>query len=192
MQNLYEGYKNLIQRIMEPKHTAIYGLTTPRSFSGLGPPNRRVPLAQSASIRFERLGDRLQLLILSQTHEFLAEKDALTSSYFNLLARKDSEATSRLTRAAALLAKLSVLFLPVSLMTSYFSVQIADLQGVYTAREYWNSFAAIMSISFLCLFFLDKGLMVITEGLGAWFQNFSRSCARFFARGVLRRAAGRG
>ena len=149
-------------------------------------------LAQSASVRFERLGDRLQLLILSQTQEFLAEKDALTSSYFNLLARKDSAATSRLTRAATLLAKLSVLFLPVSLMTSYFSVQISDLQGVYTAREYWNSFAAIMSISFLALFFLDKSLMVITESLSGWVQSFSQSCARFFTRRVRRRQAERG
>ena len=79
MQGLYEGYKNLIQRIMEPKSTTIHGMTTPRSMSGLGTGVRGVVLAQSASQRFERLGDRIQLLILSGTQEFLAEKDALIS-----------------------------------------------------------------------------------------------------------------
>jgi len=87
MQGLYEGYSNLIQRIMEPKSTSIHGITTPPSLSGLGTGVRRVVLAQSASQRFERLGDRLQLLILSGTKEFLAEKDALISmvrSYIKL------------------------------------------------------------------------------------------------------------
>jgi hypothetical protein len=81
MQGLYEGYKNLIQRIMEPKSTTIYGMATPRtSFSGPNPGGPRgVVLAQSACQRFERLGDRLQLLILSGTQEFMAEKDALIS-----------------------------------------------------------------------------------------------------------------
>ena len=80
MQGLYEGYENLIQRIMEPKSTTIYGSATPRtSFSGLEPGPRGVVLARSACQRFERLGDRLQLLILSGTKEFMAEKDALIS-----------------------------------------------------------------------------------------------------------------
>jgi hypothetical protein len=78
MQGLYEGYKNLIQRITEKKATAIQGTTTPHTFSGLGTGARSVDLlAPSAIQRFERLGDRLQLLILSETREFLAEKDAL-------------------------------------------------------------------------------------------------------------------
>jgi hypothetical protein len=86
MQGLYEGYKNLIQRIMEPKLMKIHGTTTPRSSSGIEIP-LGVVLAQSACQRFERLGDRLQLLIISGTQEFLAEKDALismVSSYSNL------------------------------------------------------------------------------------------------------------
>jgi hypothetical protein len=39
-----------------------------------------VVLAPSAYQRFERLGDRLQLLILSEATELLAEKDALIST----------------------------------------------------------------------------------------------------------------
>jgi hypothetical protein len=64
-----------------------------------------------------------------------------------------------------LLAKLSVLFLPVSLMTSYFSVQIPDLQSKYTGKDYWDAFAVVVSISFMCLFFFSRLLMWITEVL---------------------------
>lgn len=52
---------------------------TPTGFS-IGPGSRGVSLALSAAQRFERLGDRLELLILSETKEFLAEKDALVST----------------------------------------------------------------------------------------------------------------
>lgn len=64
---------------------------------------------------------------------------------------KQSQAVERLTRITILLAKLTILFLPVSLMTGYFSVQIADLQGVYTHTTYWASFGVIMGLSFLFL-----------------------------------------
>lgn len=87
----------------------------------------------------------------------------MRDQYFNLTAQKDSEATARLTRSAALLAKLSVLFVPIGLMTSYFSVQIPDLTNSYTGRTYWISFAVIASLSFLGLFFFGRLLMFASE-----------------------------
>jgi TRAP-type C4-dicarboxylate transport system permease small subunit len=98
--------------------------------------------------------------------------------YFNINTQKDSEATARLTRSATLLAKLSVLFLPVSLMTSYFSTQLSDIQRTYTVKEYWIVFAVMMSISFMGLFFFSRLLMWVTETLDEWVKEFSKSCAR--------------
>lgn len=49
-------------------------------------------------------------------------------------------------------------------MTSYFSVQIPELQ-TYTSRDYWYAFAVIFSISFVSLFFFSKLLMWVTETL---------------------------
>ena len=43
------------------------------------------------------------------------------------------------------------MFLPVSLLTGYFSVQIADLQGVYTVKTYWLSFLITTLLSFALL-----------------------------------------
>ncbi|KAL2067302.1 hypothetical protein VTL71DRAFT_1726 [Oculimacula yallundae] len=183
-QHLYEGYKNLIKRILEPKSSMVHGNAISRTPTGFGnsPGSRGISLALSAAQRFERLGDRLELLILSETKEFLAEKDALASTYFNINAQKDTEATARLTRSATLLAKLSVLFLPVSLMTSYFSVQIKDLEGVYTSKDYWYSFAVLMSISFLFLFFFSRLLMYVTETLDKWVKKAEKVGFRYMTR----------
>ncbi|KAL3420889.1 ADP-ribosylation factor [Phlyctema vagabunda] len=164
-QHLYKGYKNLIHRILKPT-SMVYTESS----------DSRVVVAKSAAQRFERLSDRIELLILSEIHEFLVEKDALISTYFSINAQKDSESTARLTRSATLLAKLSVLFLPVSLMTAYFSVQIDDLAGVYTSRTYWTAFAIIMSISFASLFLLSKGLIWVTETLELWVKNVTKAC----------------
>jgi Mg2+ and Co2+ transporter CorA len=112
--------------------------------------------------------------------------------YFNINAQKDSEAAARLTRNATLLARLSVVFLPVSLMTSYFSVQISDLQGVYTAKDYWYSFAGLMSGSFLALFFFGRLLIWITETLDLWAKHVSQACAVFMKNRVKRKEAERG
>jgi len=182
-QGLYNGYENLIRRILEPKTSTHFGTATPRTFSGLTTSGHRgVMLATSAAQRFERLGDRIELLILSEIREFLAEKDALINTYFNINAQKDSEQNARLTRSATLLAKLSVLFLPVSLLTGYFSIQVEDLVGVYTVKDYWYSFAALMSISFLFLFFFSRLLMWITETLDAWVKRLSLQCNLWFQR----------
>jgi len=144
---------------------------------------------------------------LSETEEFLAEKEALISTvflpvfpirfefanvrskYFNINAQKDSEATARLTRSATLLAKLSVLFLPVSLMTSYFSTQISDLMGVYTSKDYWYSFAVVVSISFLALFFFSRLLMWVTETLDAWVKIAGKTFTRVVVKKLRARDA---
>ncbi|KAN0117443.1 hypothetical protein V8E51_003420 [Hyaloscypha variabilis] len=169
MQHVYKGYKNLCNRVIDPKATTIQGSVVKNA--------SHVLISQSASQRFERLSDRIEILILSEMEEFTAEKESLISTYFNINAQKDSEATARLTRAATLLAKLSVLFLPVNFLTSYFSTQINDLQDTFTASNYWHAFAIIMSLSFLALFFFSRLLMYVTETLDVWTKYVSEWCA---------------
>lgn len=64
---------------------------------------------------------------------------------------KESQAVEKLTRITILLAKATIIFLPVSLMTGYFSVQIQDLQGVYTVKTYWVTFAVIVGLTLIFL-----------------------------------------
>lgn len=131
--------------ICEPNDECLpQGTTTGRQ--GLG-----VPLSAAATAKFERLKDRIRLYALSEIQECLDEKDALVFLNFNLITLKESQAVERLTRITILLAKVTILFMPVSLMTGYFSTQIEDLQGIYTAKTYWICFAVIMTLSFLVL-----------------------------------------
>ncbi|KAH8808293.1 hypothetical protein F5884DRAFT_791748 [Xylogone sp. PMI_703] len=162
-QRMYEGYKNLIDRILDVQTKSD---TTDQSEGTQG-----VTISKSAARRFQRLRDRVQSLVLSGFQEMLEEKDALISTYFNINAQKDSESAARLTRSATLLAKLSVLFLPVSLMTSYFSIQIPELTNAYTAKTYWYSFAVVMCISFVFLFFFSRLLMWFTETMDSWVKK---------------------
>ncbi len=69
---------------------------------------------------------------------------------------RQSQAVEKLTRITILLAKVTILFMPVSLMTAYFSTQIPDLQSIYTAKTYWVSFIVIMTLSFLFLFVFGR------------------------------------
>ena len=68
-----------------------------------------------------------------------------------MIALKDSQAVEKLTRITILLAKVTILFLPVSLMTAYFSTELANVKGVYTVNEYWVSFGVIMFLSIVLL-----------------------------------------
>ncbi len=130
--------------------------------------NFGAPLSQAAIVRFERLLYRINLYALSEIQECLDEKRALVfmvsifgcilsmksnnEQNFNLITLKESVAIEKLTRITIILAKATILFLPVSLMTAYFSTQISDLQGIYTATTYWVCFAVVISISFIFLF----------------------------------------
>jgi hypothetical protein len=62
---------------------------------------------------------------------------------------KESNSVERLTRITILLAKATILFLPVSLMTGYFSTQIPGVH--FTVTAYWVSFAVTLGLSFLVL-----------------------------------------
>ncbi|KAI0025346.1 hypothetical protein F4780DRAFT_774817 [Xylariomycetidae sp. FL0641] len=164
LKHLFENYKNLIGKIMASKRLSG-GLTE----------DRLVLLADSAMSRFERLSDRLQLLMLNTIEGYLEEISALSNTFFNLTQQKDSEATARLTRSATLLAKLSVFFLPISFVTSYFSIQIEDLYVYWTGTDYWYSFAVVASVSFVSLFFFSRLLMFFSDVMDDWSLGIARA-----------------
>lgn len=66
-----------------------------------------------------------------------------------MIALKDSQAVEKLTRITILLAKATILFLPVSLMTAYFSTDL--VKGNYSVTQYWVAFAVILVVSILML-----------------------------------------
>ncbi|THW92398.1 hypothetical protein D6D15_03169 [Aureobasidium pullulans] len=111
---------------------------------------RRVTLASPAVFRFERLLDRIQLLAQTEIDECIREKESLTFMNFNLVALKESQAVEKLTRTTIFLAKATVLFLPVSLLTSYFSIQVINNTGS-NLKTYWLSFLVVGLLTILLL-----------------------------------------
>lgn len=171
LKHLFESYEKLIKGIMElgtdtngdDKDMAAMSSSTGNLPAGGHA--RGVKLSQKAFDRFDRLNVRLRLLMLDTIDEYLEEKSSLSGTYFNLLAQKDSQATAKLNRSASLLAKLSVFFLPISFMTSYFSIEVPDLSDHFTGQMYWVTFAVIATLSFLSLFFFSRFLMVVSDVL---------------------------
>ncbi|KIW83410.1 hypothetical protein Z517_02655 [Fonsecaea pedrosoi CBS 271.37] len=113
-----------------------------------------VKLSFSAVARFERLLGRIRLYALTEIDECIKQKESLVLMNFNLVALKESQAVERLTRTTILLAKATILFLPVSLMTAYFSIQLPEIAEKYSLKTYWLSFlvVSILSILFLVVF----------------------------------------
>ncbi|KAJ5351406.1 hypothetical protein N7452_000380 [Penicillium brevicompactum] len=119
--------------------------------AGMADKSVGVQLSSTAVVRFERLVDRINLYCLSEIENCLNEKESLTFLNFNLIALKDSQAVEKLTRITILLAKATILFLPVSLMSAYFSTELIGVKNGYTKADYWISFAVIFVLSVLLL-----------------------------------------
>ncbi|KAL2820760.1 hypothetical protein BJX63DRAFT_283464 [Aspergillus granulosus] len=177
LKRLYQSYELIMTRILQRQRmlhdearSSYPKYALGQTFSDIGSHERRQMTMQSATsvsstpetsvgvrlsspavARFERLLDRIKLYCLSEIDSCLTEKESLTFLNFNLIALKDSQAVEKLTRITILLAKVTILFLPVSLMTGYFSTEVEGVKGVYTQAEYWVSFAVIMVLSILLL-----------------------------------------
>jgi Mg2+ and Co2+ transporter CorA len=183
LQHLFSNYNTLIDRLLSSNGNGLENssgssyFNDEREFNANMANNANTDtrlLSTKAVNRFKRLQVQLQSLMLDAIKDCLDEKESLQGTYFHLITQKDSHSTERLTRSATLLAKLSVFFLPISFMTSYFSVQIPDLVDGYTAWTYWGAFAVITSISFLSLFFFSKVLMFLSERLDHWADGATR------------------
>ncbi|KAB8231533.1 uncharacterized protein BDW43DRAFT_140064 [Aspergillus alliaceus] len=135
-----------------------------------------VQLSSPAVARFERLLDRIKLYCLSEIDTCLTEKESLTFLNFNLIALKDSQAVEKLTRITILLAKVTILFLPVSLMTGYFSTELKNVKGVYTITQYWVAFGVIMFLSIVMLTLF--GYLSDTVEGKTIYQSLSRTFVR--------------
>jgi Mg2+ and Co2+ transporter CorA len=102
-----------------------------------------------------------------------------------LVALKESQAVERLTRTTILLAKATILFLPVSLMTGYFSIQLHEIDEKYSLKTYWLSFLVVTILSILFLLVFNMTAQAL-EG-----KTVYRSITRTIGRTLLN-AAGAG
>ena len=112
-----------------------------------------IKLSLSSLARFERLHDRIGLLLMTEVDECLSEKEALVLMNFNLISLKEAHTVERLTRMTILLAKVTIVFLPISLATAYFSMQLKAVEN-YSIETYWLVFLVVVvtTVTFLATF----------------------------------------
>lgn len=161
LKRVYTGYELIIDRVLKKQEATLASLKNSYVVSGPDSLASSIPqiavvesllgvsLSSAARVRFERLKDRIRLYALSEIQECLDQKNSLVMMNFNLIAIKESFSVERLTRITLLLAKVTMLFMPVSLMTAFFSTQIVNVK--FTLRDYWISFSVILGSSFLAL-----------------------------------------
>lgn len=172
LKRVYQSYSLIIERVLKKQEATLASLKNSHIMSGAqsftsehpqqvvnstsGPmiPEADsllgVSLSSAAKVRFERLKDRIALYALSEIEECLAQKESLVMMNFNLIAIKESFSVERLTWVTLLLAKITILFTPVTLMTGYFSIQFKDTE--FEISGYWWSFAIVFGVSLFLLF----------------------------------------
>ncbi|GAB7348616.1 hypothetical protein MBLNU459_g6993t1 [Dothideomycetes sp. NU459] len=172
----YKAYLRIIERVIEPQQATPTSLANSQVASKASKQSLNaqndvkvteaesllgVGLSSAARVRFERLKDMINLYALSETKDYLKERDGLVQMNFQLIANRQSRDVERLTRVALLISKATILFLPVSFMTAYFSV---DTGITYTIRTYWVSFSVVLFSSWIVLF----GFGVMSGTMERW------------------------
>ncbi|KAK5003744.1 hypothetical protein LTR28_009792, partial [Elasticomyces elasticus] len=196
LKRLYASYERIINRVLEQRTATPASLANSKVVSEASRESLRdatdpklteaegmlgVSLSSAARVRFERLKDLINLYAVSEIQEYLHQKDSLVAMNFNLIAIKESRDVERLTRVALLLTKITILFLPVSLMSAYFGLPLQNI--AYTARMYWISFAVILVLSWATL--VASGLISGTMETTTVLRPLRRLVERFF--GKIRR-----
>lgn len=169
LKRVYQSYVLIIERVLKKQEATLASLKNSHIISGAdsfaseipqpNPTGPQIPeadsllgvsLSSAARVRFERLKDRIHLYALSEIEECLAQKDSLVMMNFNLIAIKESYSVERLTWVTLLLAKITILFTPVTLMTGYFSIQFKDTE--FEVHGYWWTFGIVFGLSLALLF----------------------------------------
>lgn len=83
----------------------------------------------------------------------------------------------RLTRVSLLITKATILFLPVNLMTGYFS---ADLNVDYSVGTYWAAFGLLLLLS--CLALIGFGVMSGSMETMAIYRSAKRFVLRSYTK----------
>ncbi|KAF7676714.1 adp-ribosylation factor protein [Alternaria burnsii] len=180
LKRVYHSYELIIERVLKKQEATLASLKNSHILPGNASlvsshpvindsPGPLVPeadsllgvaLSSAARVRFERLKDRILLYALSEINECLDQKESLVMMNFNLIAIKESFSVERLTWVTLLLAKITILFTPVTLMTGYFSIQFKEME--FEMRSYWQAFGIIFgaSVALLVLFSWHTALLL--------------------------------
>jgi Mg2+ and Co2+ transporter CorA len=173
LKRVYQSYEMIIDRVLERQEATLASMKNSRlvntgGLQSMDGSNANIPqirsppfhldesqllgvsISSAARARFERLKHRIRLYALSEINECLDQKESLVMMNFNLIAIKEAFSVERLTEVTLLLAKITIIFMPVSLLSAYYGVEFLNVE--FTVASYWKWFGGIFAGSLALLF----------------------------------------
>ncbi|KAK6340515.1 hypothetical protein TWF696_008841 [Orbilia brochopaga] len=138
LKRIYQSYELVIGRLLE-EGKVFFDEKSPLAFQ---------PAAVS---RIARLKYRVKYLAITEIEDCELETQGLISLTYNRLNFRETQAVEKLTLLSVALAKVTIVFLPLSLIMAYYSMDVEGITGHSTKRDFWVSVGVAL---FLTLFFL--------------------------------------
>ncbi|EPS45705.1 hypothetical protein H072_307 [Dactylellina haptotyla CBS 200.50] len=137
LKRVYQSYELVLNRLLEEnKHLP-------------SAPERK--FGQLALTRFARLKHRITYLAIGEIAECEKEAEGLISLTFNRLNFREVQAVEKLSLLSITLVKFTIIFLPLSLIMAYFSMDVEGISGHYKAVHFWGAagVAVFLTTTFL-------------------------------------------
>ncbi|KAF3932193.1 hypothetical protein ABW20_dc0109393 [Dactylellina cionopaga] len=152
LKRVYNSYELILDRLLDNK--AYFKDPANKCFSIL------------SMNRFERLKHRISQLAISEIEDCEQEANGLISLTYNRLNFRETKAVEKLSLLSVALAKVTIVFLPISIVMAYFGMNDVDgISGEYDYRNFWTAAGVAVGLTFLFLFFVG-GFRGTFERLG--------------------------
>ncbi|KAJ6257236.1 hypothetical protein Dda_8124 [Drechslerella dactyloides] len=148
LKRVYNSYELILDRLLENK--AYFKDPANKCFSML------------SMSRFERLKHRISQLAISEIEDCEKEANGLISLTYNRLNFRETKAVEKLSLLSVALAKVTIVFLPISIVMAYFSMQdVAGISGLYNYQNFWAAVGVALALTIVFLWLIG--------GLGSTF-----------------------
>ncbi|KAK6515040.1 hypothetical protein TWF506_007392 [Arthrobotrys conoides] len=154
LKRVYNSYELILNQLLENK--AYFREPANKCFSIL------------SMNRFERLKHRISQLAISEIEDCEKEANGLISLTYNRLNFRETKAVEKLSLLSVALAKVTMVFLPISIVMGYFGMEeVQGISGMYNARNFWTAAGTAFGLTLVFLWFIG-GFGGNFEGIGRW------------------------
>ncbi|EWC44147.1 hypothetical protein DRE_06972 [Drechslerella stenobrocha 248] len=150
LKRVYNSYELVLDRLLENK--AYF----------MDPANKCFSLLSMA--RFERLKHRISQLAVSEIDDCEKEANGLISLTYNRLNFRETKAVEKLSLLSVALAKVTIVFLPISIVMGYFGMEeVEGISGMYDYKNFWAAAGVALALTVVFLW--------LVGGLGSSFDR---------------------
>ncbi|KAK6518962.1 hypothetical protein TWF281_003652 [Arthrobotrys megalospora] len=152
LKRIYQSYELVLERLLQ-EGKAFFDENSPLAFQ---------PVAAS---RIARLKYRIRYLAITEIEDCELETQGLISLTYNRLNFRETRAVEKLALLSVTLAKVTIIFLPLSLIMAYFSMDVEGITGQSTKKDFWVSAGVALFLT-LCFLLLINRLSKALERKG--------------------------